>query len=161
MSGAAVAYLRKGDRITAGELTLKVLHPDDESYEEEPNAGSVVLSLHYKEFDALLTGDVQGEGEEKLWRQLEENPFQYDYLKVAHHGSRNSTPEELLAIVQPEISVISCSSSGRYGHPHQELLQRLEDVGTDYYVTADAGALICTTDGLRCTMIGYRNRSAG
>ena len=160
-AGAAVAYLRKGDRITAGELTLKVLHPDDESYEEEPNAGSVVLSLHYKEFDALLTGDVQGEGEEKLWRQLEENPFQYDYLKVAHHGSRNSTPEELLAIVQPEISVISCSSSGRYGHPHRELLQRLEDVGTDYYVTADAGALICTTDGLRCTMIGYRNRSAG
>ena len=156
-TGAVVSYLKKGDCITAGELTIRVLHPEEgEDYREEPNAGSIVLSLHYGEFDALLTGDVQGDGEERLLDVLKEEGQDYDYLKVAHHGSKNSTPEEFLSLTCPEVAVISCSAANRYGHPHQELLQRLSAVSADVYVTADTGALTCITDGRACTVRGYR-----
>lgn len=155
-AGTAVSYLKKGDRVTAGELSMEVLHPDGEDYQSEPNAGSLVLSLSYREFDALLTGDVQGEGEEKLQKLLQESPQDYEYLKAAHHGSKNSTPEEFLSIVRPRAAVISCSASSRYGHPHQELLERLEAAAADIYVTADTGALTCVTDGYAYTIRGFR-----
>ncbi len=156
-TGAVVSYMKKGDCITAGELTIRVLHPEEgEDYREEPNAGSIVLSLHYGEFDALLTGDVQGDGEERLLDVLKEEGQDYDYLKVAHHGSKNSTPEEVLSLTCPEVAVISCSAANRYGHPHQELLQRLSAVSADVYVTADTGAITCITDGRACTVRGYR-----
>ncbi len=48
-------------------------------------------------------------------------------LKVAHHGSKNSTKEEFLEIVNPKASVISCGKDNSYGHPHKELLERLEN----------------------------------
>ncbi len=155
-TGTVVTYLKKGDRVTAGELSMEVLHPDEEDYQSEPNAGSLVLSLSYREFDALLTGDVQGEGEEKLQELLQERPQDYEYLKTAHHGSKNSTPEEFLSIVRPRAAVISCSASSRYGHPHQELLERLEAAAADIYVTADTGALTCVTDGYAYTIRGFR-----
>ena len=50
---------------------MKVLHPDGEDYQEEPNAGSIVLALNYGDFDALLTGDVEADGEEKLLEELQ------------------------------------------------------------------------------------------
>ena len=43
----------------------------------------------------------------------------YSVLKVAHHGSKNSTKEELLKIIQPNISLISAGKGNRYGHPHK------------------------------------------
>ena len=53
----------------------------------------MVLSLQYGEFDALFTGDVEGEGEKEL---EEEISGRYDVLKVAHHGSKHSTKREIL-----------------------------------------------------------------
>ncbi len=177
-AGAAVRYIQKGDMVSAGGLTMKVLHPDGEDYQQEPNAGSLVLALNYGDFDALLTGDVEADGEEKLLEELQTssrndspenfpgNPGQsvddetetnWEYLKVAHHGSKNSTPEEFLSAVSPEVSIISCSASSRYGHPHRELLERLWAAGTDVYTTPDNGAITCITDGKRYRIRGYRD----
>ena len=81
----------------------------------------------------------------------------WEYLKVAHHGSKNSTLEEFLSAVSPEVSIISCSASSRYGHPHRELLERLWTIGTDVYTTPDNGAITCITDGKRYKIRGYRD----
>lgn len=62
-------------------------------------------------------------------------------LKVAHHGSKNSTPEVFLQEVQPEIAIISCGAGNRYGHPHKELVERLKRYTGKIYNTAECGAV--------------------
>lgn len=152
----AVCYVKKGDVLEGNKLRMEILHPDAGDYREQPNAGSVVISLQYGEFDALLTGDLEESGEEEVCDHLQQQGRTYEYLKVAHHGSKNSTLQEFLEAAGPQAGVISCSASGRYGHPHLELLERLKAAGTDVYVTSDQGAVSCVTDGKRYEIRGYR-----
>jgi competence protein ComEC len=70
-----------------------------------------------------------------------------DVLKVAHHGSKNSTMPELLSAVSPQICVISAGEVNPYGHPSPELLQQLEESGTRIYRTDQDGAVRVLTDG--------------
>ena len=47
-----------------------------------------------------------------------------DVYLVAHHGSKNSTSEELLTLIKPDFAVISIGINS-YGHPNQEVIDRL------------------------------------
>lgn len=47
--------------------------------------------------------------------------------------------------MKPDIAVISCGIENRYGHPHREVLDRLE--GIRIYQTKEAGAITIKTDG--------------
>ena len=64
-----------------------------------------------------------------------------DFLKVAHHGSRYSTEETFLQKTKPEIAIISCSSTNRYGHPSAETVERLEKSGCRIWYTMKSGAV--------------------
>ncbi|MCK4274193.1 MAG: hypothetical protein KAW90_04825, partial [Dehalococcoidales bacterium] len=68
-----------------------------------------------------------------------------------HHGSATSTTTGFLAVVSPQVAVISCGADNRFGHPDAEVLSRLEDkVGVDnIYCTAEHGSIDFTTDGER------------
>lgn len=81
----------------------------------------------------------------------------HDVLKVAHHGSKNSTSQELLSIIKPELSLISCGKDNRYGHPHAELLERLDDIGSDVVITYESGAITIKTDGRRMRVKEFFN----
>ena len=76
-------------------------------------------------------------------------------MKVAHHGSKYSTSETFLAAVRPVAAVISCGKKNSYGHPHEELLDRLEAVESEIYCTAECGAVMVNTDGIRWEIKGY------
>lgn len=153
-AGIMVEYLKKGDKIHAGELTVEVLHPRaGEDYTGEENAGSVVLQLSCGACRALLTGDLEGSGEEKVMAAA----GRCQILKVAHHGSRNSTSEAFLNRIQPQISLISCAWPGRYGHPHQELLERLCTCQSHIYGTPVDGAVTVRLKGKRLLVRGYRS----
>lgn len=142
--GIPVHYLQKGDRIEKGELKLEVLHPDRLDYTDEKNAGSITLGVHYRKLNVLLTGDIEGSGEGKLIQEA----GTYEFLKVAHHGSKNSTSSEFLDKTAPRIAVISCGRQNPYGHPHKELLKRLEEQQAAVFTTAACGAVtICQKDG--------------
>ncbi len=91
----------------------------------------------------LLTGDVEGVGEQELLEQLwHYGIYQVDVLKVAHHGSRNASSVELLEQINPSIAIISCGAGNSYGHPHIETLRRLADAGVVVYRTPETGAVI-------------------
>ena len=78
-------------------------------------------------YDILITGDNTMEGELHL---LEHTALpDLEVLIVGHHGSRYSTAPELLAATTPEIAVISVDENNVYGHPTQEVLDRLTDAG--------------------------------
>ena len=116
---------------------------------ESGNEASMVLAVQYGKFDMLLTGDVEGEGEKQLTQQLEERypDCTWEVLKVAHHGSKNSSTEEVLQQIQPAYAFISAGQENRYAHPHQETIERLADVGCKIYSTQENGAMqACVLD---------------
>lgn len=142
--GTRVFVLEKGQQLIEGEMKLKCVFPDDTYEGKVGNASSMVLSLQYGEFDALFTGDVEGEGEEKLKEELGKT---YDVLKVAHHGSKYSTKEEILGKIRAKIGLISSGRKNSYGHPHKELLKRLEKEKIKVYGTKENGSVTIKTDG--------------
>ena len=68
-------------------------------------------------------------------------PEQITLLKVAHHGSKNSTEETFLEMVDPKIALISAGRENSYGHPHRETLERLADRECRIYQTPVSGAV--------------------
>lgn len=139
--GIAVSFLRAGDTLRAGELVAACLYPYKGLMTEDRNGYSTVLDIRYRGFSMLLTGDLGEEGERYLINHMVREREAYTVLKVAHHGSRFSTCEEFLDRITAEYAVISSGKKNRYGHPHEETLQRLEEAGIIVLKTAEMGAI--------------------
>jgi len=77
-------------------------------------------------------------------------------LKVAHHGSKNSTSEAFLKILQPDIAVISCGKNNRFGHPHEDTLERLKKVGSKVVATPESGTVSVRIGKEKTTLAGYK-----
>ncbi len=152
--GIKVWYIKKGDTIEDGEVKITCLHPDTNYNFTSRNAYSTVLGVSFKQFDLLLTGDLEAEGEDMVLKELKAQP-DYDVLKVAHHGSKYSTYEEFLDLVKPEFSIISCGKDNSYGHPDPELLDRLKEAGSDVKITYESGAVTIKTDGEKLEISEY------
>lgn len=146
----------KGDNAKSGKLTLSCLYPDKSIVPKDPNQGSMVLRLSYGSFTMLLTGDLEGEGEELLAEELKGEAF--SVLKVGHHGSNNGTGETLLEAVQPSLGVISCGIDNRYSHPGKETLQRLEEWKVLVKRTDESGAIRLVTDGNSLKVSVFRTK---
>lgn len=144
-----VSVIRAGESWTGGrqgEDRFLCLHPSAEGDGAGGNEGSACYYIELQEgerrISLMLTGDVEGEGERELLRELQNQGIRdVTLLKAAHHGSRNSTREELLEQLSPALAVISCGRSNRYGHPHPELLQRLLECDTQILQTPQSGAV--------------------
>lgn len=123
---------------------------------ESENDYSMVLKISYQDFDFLLTGDLPASGEEEVLQNLQNiyskgntnsaafAGFGIEFLKVAHHGSKNSTAEDFLKMIKPQFALISCGKNNRYGHPHEETLKRLEEIDCKILRTDELGAIILT-----------------
>ncbi len=170
-NGTHVAVIEPGQNIREGNMSITCIQPgnpeteagngeaegrDAEDGYEPGNAASMVLAVKFGEFDMLLTGDVEGEGEEQLTRQLEEQyrNCTWEILKVAHHGSKNSSTEEFLRHIKPVYAFISAGQENRYGHPHQETVERLADIGSKIYSTQENGAIIVEVEDGETMKIG-------
>jgi beta-lactamase superfamily II metal-dependent hydrolase len=141
--GAAVETVTTGDIIALGSLELRVLHPDELT--GDSNVDSMVLLLDCQEVEVLLTGDAEIESEEAM---IESGLLQdIDVLKVGHHGSRTSSLQAFLDAVRPEAAVISAGLSNQYGHPHAEVIERLNAMSIAVYSTDTTDE----ADGVRVT----------
>jgi competence protein ComEC len=63
---------------------------------------------------------------------------------------------DFLEIVRPELSLISCGKDNFYGHPHPELLKRLERANSKTLITYESGAITIKTDGKKLWISEYR-----
>ena len=153
----SVRTIQAGDFWENNGTKFWCLNPADVT--ESGNAASVVLYMEYQNFSMLLTGDLEGEGEKSVAALLRSNAITgISVLKVAHHGSKNSTKEEFLLQCSPAVAVISCGERNTYGHPHKETLERLNDMGTAVYRTDCSGAVQITVAGNRMKVTEYRRR---
>lgn len=153
--GTKIFYFRAGDILEIAGVQFLCMHPPEDFQDASENAASLVLKVIYGEFDALFMGDLEGKGEETLIKTYAEELKETDLLKVAHHGSKNSSTEELLRLCMPKLSVISCGQGNRYGHPHEEVLKRLEKTGSRMVFTKDSGAVTVITDGKQMKVQEY------
>jgi competence protein ComEC len=153
----SVRTIQAGDFWENNGAKFWCLNPTDVT--ESGNAASMVLYMEYQDFSMLLTGDLEGEGEKSVVALLRSNAITgISVLKVAHHGSKNSTKEEFLRQCSPAVAVISCGEHNTYGHPHKETLERLIDMGTAVYRTDCSGAVQITVSGSRMKVTEYRRR---
>lgn len=127
-----------GDKfIINDDLYWQILLAD--SNHEDYNENSVVIRLSYKGQGFLFTGDLGIEGEENLLAL--DMDISADYLKVGHHGSRYSSSEAFLQAVEPKICIIQSGVDNKFGHPHQEALDRLRATGCQIMDTQDLGLI--------------------
>lgn len=114
------------------------LHPE-EPLLSSLNNNSTVVRVVRSSTALLFTGDLEQEGEQSLL--VGQAELKADILKVGHHGSSTSSTKPFLEAVQPGIAVISCGRDNSYGHPHDEVLQRLAALGIKVYRTDDQGTI--------------------
>lgn len=138
-----VTYMSTGDVIELDKVRMECLHPRERTKLADGNVYSQVYYLTYEDFSMLLTGDVEEEGEMQLVEELRRRHIEsVDVLKVAHHGSRYSTREYFLEQIKPKVALISCGEDNSYGHPHEETLERLGEVGCRVLTTPEHGAIV-------------------
>ena len=94
----------RSNRFNLSGVQFEVLHPTYLGVVGSDNANSLVLGIEHEGFRAVLTGDVEEEGLDKL---LGSETFDCDLLFAPHHGSQRSNPKGLIEWCHPEWVVIS------------------------------------------------------
>lgn len=151
-NGSDLIIPRRGDYFNWGpELTVEVIHPVDPMSPSNMNNSSIVLRLTYEEISFLFTGDLETNGgEDTILAALSEGVIQdisADVLKVGHHGSFTSTCTQWLAKVNPSIAAICVGAGNPYGHPHSEVVNRLNGRNITIYRTDLDGTFYLSSDG--------------
>jgi len=140
---------KAGQQIELGDgVRIEVLHPQEnllQGTDSDTNNNSVVLRLVWEEVSFFLAGDIYEVAEREILYQGYK--LSSTVLKVAHHGSANSTSGQFLAAVDPQVAVISVGEDNLFGHPSDEVLARLSEVIV--YRTDERGTITFTTDGQR------------
>ena len=149
--GAEVFTARRGDTIQAGNLTFNVLNPANVS--GSTNDNSIVLSLGCGQVDFLFTGDAEQEAEASMLVQSSVPVPDVEILKVGHHGSRTASSMQFLQVTKPELAIYMAGQGNSYGHPHQETITNLCQIGAEIYGTDIHGTIIVSTDGVTYSVL--------
>lgn len=162
-----ILYSSTSTTMRLGEIYLDIVYPsknslsqmnpntkssDDEglsrySAVDDQNHYSIIGLLSYKDFDVLLTGDIDPAASNEVALSPIFNGRKIEYLKVPHHGSKNGLTENLLGQILPQVAVISAGRDNRYGHPHKEILDMLEDSKVKILRTDEMGDVVIKTNG--------------
>jgi len=145
--GVTPAEVKRGMVVVLDDdVYLNILFPDRDVSGVESNTASVIAQLVYGDTEFMLTGDSPKAMEEYLV-MLDGEGLESDVLKVGHHGSKTSSAEVFLGYVQPKYSVISAGKDNKYGHPHQEVIEKLNQFDSAILSTQDKGIIIFESDG--------------
>lgn len=136
-TSGSVLYAAQDLQLAFGDTKITVYAP---TFPGNSNENSLCILFDTKKCDILITGDRNGFGERMLLRNAEIPKV--DVLIAGHHGSRNSTCEQLLQAAQPEIVCISVGRDNPYGHPAPELLNRLAEYGCTVFRTDQNGDIL-------------------
>lgn len=150
-----VRVLRKGEEFSAGGATVKIVAPPEWAENEGAprNNDSLGMKLTFGNHSFLLAGDAERQIEDTL--VIDNAIGKIDVLKVGHHGGRTSTTAALIATSKPSFAIISSGEGNRYGHPHQEVLDRLSSAHSAILRTDHDGRVTIRTDGRRIELETY------
>lgn len=138
-NGTQVVYISCDTLFEAGNIDLDVYRSSERGRRSE---SGIMSTVSLGEYDMLVTGDVEMSVERELVREKDLSGT--ELLIVPHHGSKYSTSEELLAETRPDTAVISVGYN-RYGHPTDEVLERLRNYEIRILRTDEMGRIIIDT----------------
>lgn len=123
-------YVRKGMNLILQNDDLfnsefEIFFPDRNTAGWKTNQSSIIGKFNAQDRSILLTGDSTLSIENFLSKSNLSQKLESDILKLGHHGSKTSTGDIFLSKVKPVISIVSAGVSNTYGHPHQEVVDRL------------------------------------
>lgn len=136
LSAVETVYASQDLQLRAGNTKLTIYPP---TFPGTANEKSLCVLFDTEKCDILITGDRDSFGERMLLQSADIPSV--DILIAGHHGSKNSTCQELLAAASPKIVCISVGEDNAYGHPAPELLQRLDAAGCTVYRTDKHGTI--------------------
>lgn len=139
-------YCHQGQQWQYPELDIQILWPKEKDLafvHSEQNQYSCVVYLHFKGIsdyqNFLIMGDAGWEAEYEL---LKDYPsLKVDVLVLGHHGSKHSSAYDFLATLKPKLAIASAGFDNRYGHPSQEVINRLKALHTPLKSTVEQGTL--------------------
>ncbi|MBI6862454.1 DNA internalization-related competence protein ComEC/Rec2 [Lysinibacillus fusiformis] len=140
----------KGTIWQKGESSFYYLWPQDTHY--EGNDDSLVLYMQQKAFKALFTGDLEKYGEQQLMMYYGPLIANLTLLKAGHHGSKTSSIESFVELVRPQFTVFSAGLQNRYGHPHEEVVERFANRNLATWTTGVDGTIEIRIQGNRLTV---------
>lgn len=132
-----VEFIRYDQIYTFGSSKMTIFAPISQ---KTGNESCICILFQRQDCGILITGDRGFVGEEALLACYDLPNV--DILVAGHHGSAGSTSEELLETVDPDYVFISVGADNRYGHPADELLERLFISGCEIYCTDTHGTII-------------------
>ncbi|WP_084034560.1 DNA internalization-related competence protein ComEC/Rec2 [Anaerobacillus alkalilacustris] len=135
--GTNITIVKKGDYWKRGIYEFFILSANGVT--TNINDRSIVLFTRIGGKNWLFTGDLEAEGERRMLAEFPE--INVDILKVGHHGSKTSTTDALLEVTNPKYALISVGRNNRYGHPNQEVINRLEERNVKILRTDQLGAI--------------------
>lgn len=143
IQGKEIIVPEAGTEFDLGEAKCKILGVNTE--DDDPNNTSIVLKVQYGATSFLFSGDA----EQSVENAILDNGYNASctVLKVPHHGSDTSLSYRWLREAMPEYAVISVGENNSYGHPHENVLSKLQDAGVTVYRTDEQGHVVCKSDG--------------
>ncbi|MGD9679013.1 MAG: ComEC/Rec2 family competence protein [Vulcanibacillus sp.] len=134
---------RAGEKFKISSIDIIVLNPS--TLTGDLNDDSISLLLQYGSVKFLLTGDTEAAGERRI---LDSNiNIEADIFQAGHHGSNTSNTSAFLDAVNPEIVIYSAGIDNPYGHPHDEVIERMINKNITIYGTDIDGTIKVTSDG--------------
>lgn len=155
--GIKITHTNPGDVFDLGGSKVEVLGPITEDTDELNNT-SLVLKISYGKTSFLFTADAESDEEHDIINSGAD--LRADVLKVGHHGSSGSSSYSFLREVMPKFAIIGVGKDNSYGHPHDNTLSRLRDVGATVYRTDMQGDITAVSDGRNITITTSKGSNA-
>ena len=133
--GAAVIPVSADLCLPFGSGSLQLFAPVGA---ENDNDGSVSVLFSERDYDMLVTGDLDQAGEHRLLAAHDLPDI--EAFVAGHHGAESSSGMELLKTLRPETVLISVGRN-RYGHPSESALARFAAIGAEVLRTDESGDL--------------------
>ncbi|MBQ5743008.1 MAG: MBL fold metallo-hydrolase [Clostridia bacterium] len=150
--GAVLTVLENDAQRSLGNSTLRMLTKHLDPTSDDQNENSIVGLCEYGNYRALFTGDITSKAEKRLISAYGSG-LDCDVLLVPHHGSKSSSSKRFLEIVSPVYSVISVGTKNTYGHPTQEAMGRITEVGSEILRTDLLSTVTIRSDGTRMEVV--------
>lgn len=143
--GLCITEAELGRTIVLGDAEAEIIAPVSAKYNGANNYSVGIILTHGKN-DFLFTGDAERLAEEEM---LSSGRLRHVRVyKAGHHGSDTSSSEKFLAELSPDYAVIMCGAGNSYGHPHDEVVERLDEYTRNIYRTDLNGTIVFESDGI-------------
>ena len=159
VENANIFYSFRGESIIHNDFKINFYSPFKNKIENSNDYSPIImLEVSGKKF--IFMGDASAQIENEFLleysQEIYENLFDCDILKVAHHGSKNSSTQAFLNAVKPEFAIVSCGLENSYGHPSNEVINNLENINCNIFRTDTMGSVVAyESDAEICFESGF------